>query len=104
MPIDTMAIIQIDATIITGILILLTITKSVRTTNEFWLPKGVSSIVIPFAISAILAIWQLLNDMSSKPEGNFIPISLVMMLVGFLYLIGVIMKISTKKNWLGKPK
>jgi len=100
--IDPFAIIQIDATIITGILILLTITKFVRTSDEFWLPKGVASIVIPFAISALLAIWQLLIEFSPKPEGNFIVISLIMMLVGFLYLIGIIMKISTKKNWRNK--
>ncbi len=102
MEIDVMSIIQIDATIITGILILLTITKFVRTSNEFWLPKGVASIVIPFAVSALFAIWQLLKEFSTTPEGNFIPISLVMMGVGFLYLIVVIFTLSTKKSWRGK--
>jgi len=99
-----MTIVQIDATIITGILILLTITNFVRTTNEFWLPKAVASIVIPFAISAMLAIWEILKEFSTTPEGNFIPVSLIMMFVGFIYLITVVMKISTKKNWRNKPK
>ena len=53
MELDVMAIIQIDATIITGVLILLTITNLIRTTKEFWLPKAITSIVIPFAISAL---------------------------------------------------
>lgn len=35
MEIDPFVIIQIDATIITGVLILLTITNHIRTTNEF---------------------------------------------------------------------
>lgn len=104
MAVDPIAIIQIDATIIAGILILLTITKSIRTTDEFWLPKGVTSIVLPFAASALLAIWQLINDFSPKPEGNFILLSLILMFVGFLYLAGVVAKISAKKNWLGKTK
>ena len=104
MDVDPIAIIQIDATLITGILILLTITKFIRTTDEFWLPKGVASIVIPFALSAMASVWQLLVSFSPTPEGNFIPISLIMMFVGFLYLIGVIMKITTKKNWSGKSK
>lgn len=99
MLIDPFAIIQVDATIITGILILLTITKFVRTSDEFWLPKGVASIVLPFSISALLAIWQLLTEFSPKPEGNFIVLSLIMMLIGFLYLIGIILKISIKNNW-----
>lgn len=104
MEVDPIAIIQIDATVITGILILLTITKFVRTTEEFWLPKAVSSIVIPFAISALLAIWQLLKDFSTTPEGDFIPASLLAMAVGFLYLIGVIISLSTKKNWRARTK
>ena len=99
---DVMAIIQIDATIITGILILLTITNLVRTTEEFWLPKSVATIVIPFAISALFAIWELLKEFSTTPEGNFIPISLVTMGIGFLYLIVVIFTLSTKKKWRGK--
>lgn len=104
MEIDVIAIIQIDATVIAGILILLTITKFVRTTDEFWLPKAVASIVIPFAISALLAIWQLLKDFSTTPEGNFIPTSLLAMAIGFLYLISVIVALSTKKNWRPKTK
>lgn len=104
MEVDSIAIIQIDATVIAGILILLTITKFVRTTEEFWLPKAVSSIVIPFAISALLAIWQLLKDFSTTPEGNFIPVSLLAMAIGFLYLIVVIFTLSAKKNWRSKTK
>lgn len=102
MEFDVMSIIQIDATIITGILILLTITNLIRTTKEFWLPKAVATIVIPFAVSALFAIWQLLKEFSTTPEGNFIPISLVTMGIGFLYLIAVIFTLSTKKNWHGK--
>jgi len=96
--VDPIAIIQIDATVITGILILLTITKSIRATDEFWLHKGVTSVVIPFGLSALLSIWGLLISFSPTPEGNFIPISLIMMFVGFLYLIAVIIKFTTKKN------
>lgn len=98
-----MSIIQIDATIITGILILLTISNLTHKEKEFWLPKAVTSIVIPFAFSAILAIWQILKEFSTTPEGNFVPISLVLMGIGFLYLIVVIFTMSTKKYWRGKP-
>jgi len=97
MEIDVMGIIQIDATIITGILILLTITNLIRTTKEFLLPKAVATIVIPFAISALFAIWQLLKEFTTTPEGNFIPISLGTMGIGFLYLISVVFTLSTKK-------
>lgn len=101
---NIIAIIQIDATVITGFLILLTITNLIQTTKEFWLPKAVSTIVIPFAISALFAIWQLLKDFSTTPEGNFIPISLVVMGIGFLYLISVILTLSTKKYWRLKQR
>lgn len=103
MEIDVMSIIQIDATIITGILILLTITNLTHKEKEFWLPKAVSSIVIPFAISALLAIWEILKEYSTTPEGNFIPMSLILMGIGFLYLIIIIFTMSTKKYWRGKP-
>ena len=96
------AIIQINATIITGILILLTITKFVRKTEEFWLPKEVSWIVIPFSVSAILAIWEVLKEYGDNPEGKFIPVSLLVMGIGFIYLIIVIMKISSRNMWKRK--
>lgn len=94
-----MAIIQIDATIITGVLILLTITNLIRTTDEFWLPKSVATIIIPFSISALFAIWEIFKEFSTSPEGNFIPASLLAMLIGFLYLVLVIFSLSSKKNW-----
>ncbi|MCE9653409.1 MAG: hypothetical protein K8Q89_10220 [Nitrosarchaeum sp.] len=102
MEIDPFAIIQIDATVITGILILLTITNHLRPTDEFWLPKSVATIVIPFSISALFAIWETLKEFSNTPEGNFMPASLLAMFIGFLYLIVVIFSLSSKNKWKKK--
>ncbi|HSB57548.1 MAG TPA: hypothetical protein VLD38_07060 [Nitrosopumilaceae archaeon] len=99
--IDIMSILQIDATVITGMLVLLTITNLTRITKEFWLPKQVAYAIIPFAFSASFAAWQLLVNISSG-EGNFIPASLALMIIGFAIVISVAINLTFKKNWIKK--
>jgi len=58
--VDPIAIIQIDSTIIAGILILLTITKLAKSIDEN-MPCSVLVVVIPFSLSAIFSLVSLLG-------------------------------------------
>lgn len=54
-------LVQIDATIIAGVLILLTITKFARSIGED-MPRAVSWVVVPFGASAVITLLEILFD------------------------------------------
>lgn len=115
MQLTTAEILQIDATIITGILILLTLarntlTRPIRTETgtpytktTMKLPAFVALVVVPFSISALTILFQLFI-FSSEQSTNMdtftnltYQLSLGMMIVGFLYIIAVIVGMTRQK-------
>ena len=82
-------ILQIDATVITGVLILLTISfvsedGTQQKGNEIFKIAWTLGIIIPFAVSAILATNEIL---STKPEPKNFRLAIVVLRVGFYYII-----------------
>ncbi|WP_428326675.1 hypothetical protein [Nitrosopumilus sp.] len=98
--IDPLAIVQINATVITGLLILLTITNLVKRIEGFWMPKAVSGAVIPFVMSSVLALLDYITI--GNAVGDFALISIGSMIVGFIVLGFMIIKISSVKLWKDK--
>jgi len=101
MPITDLSIetiLQIDATLITGILILLTIGNLKNPSGtSFQTSKAVAAVVIPFAISAIL---ELFSTIVVEPTLHFRLISIIFMIVGFVYVAVIVMGLSTKIYFL----
>jgi len=96
---ELIQILQIDATIITGILILLTIAQRRRVREHFTtvsLPKKVATVVVPFTVSAILALVESLDlsIINSALPGLLYLYSIIFMIVGFIYIIGVVLYLS----------
>jgi len=98
--IDPLSIVQINVTIITGLLILLTITNLVKKIKGFWMPKSVVGTMVPFAISSILALLQFVTEQISGI--NFVSMSVGSMIIGFVVLIGMMIKISSPEIWKKK--
>lgn len=89
---NPIGLIQIDATIIAGVLILLTITKFARSIGED-MPQAVSWIIVPFGISAIFALIAIVFEEFSL---FFQVISIVGMILGFVYLMIAILDLTRK--------
>lgn len=98
-------ILQIDATVIAGILILLTISSykvsgsdSKKYFRGFTKEGMTALVVIPFGISAILSMGRCMFGPSSVwtpiPDCSLIPFDLVFPIGGFLYVILVICMIA----------
>jgi len=90
--VSPMELVQIDATIIAGVLILLTITKFARSIGED-LPKAVTWVIVPFGASAISALLALFFE-SLQPF--FLFASIIGMILGFVYLMIVIIDLAKK--------
>jgi hypothetical protein len=98
-------ILQIDATIIAGILILLTISSykvSGSDSKKFFkgfTKEGMTAlVVIPFGISTIISLGRCMNIPSNVrvpiPDCPLIPFDFVFPIVGFFYLIVVVCMIA----------
>jgi len=96
MPLDVnpIDIIQIDATLIVGVLILLTITKFAREIGED-LPKSVLWIVAPFAISASFALLSLLI------QNN---VELILVAAILMTMLGFLLTMLTVHDLTKKPQ
>jgi len=97
--IDPFALIQVDATIIVGVLILLTLTKFAKTIDEN-IPVAVAWIVLPFGFSAILALIGILLNSIQKDSTLAMLLAMIGAIVGFAYLIIAILDFTrdTKKK------
>ena len=91
--IDVKDIVQINATVIAGLLILLTIASFqgglvVDTTQAMGTPiKAAFITIIPFVISSCLAIYAMISQYLKKQERKyFVAFSLASMLIGFAYI------------------
>ena len=98
--IDPIGLLQVNATIITGVLILLTITNLVKKAEGFWMPRSVSGTVLPFIFSSILAVFQ--YAIVDDSELDFTLMAVGSTVVGFVVLGFVIMKISNPSVWKEK--
>jgi len=80
-------ILQIDATIITGILILLTIG---RTNTSYEISKWTSSVVLPFVVSAII---ELIMSVLIDPPDLMRQFSISFMIIGFGYIGWIVLRL-----------
>lgn len=93
--IDAGIILQVDGTVIAGVLILLTI-KSVMSGTE--LKKDAGFVAIPFACSAIVALADDLNlPITMNGSNILLLISVIFAMIGFVYLV-VFLKRMTRTN------
>lgn len=102
---DLADILQIDATIIVGILILLTISSykvSGSESKKFFrgfTKEGMTALVVtPFAISAIISLGRCLSSSMFSPisDCSLIPFDLIFPIAGFFYLLLVVFLIARK--------
>lgn len=86
-------IIQVDATVIIGVMILLTLSIGFDSSINSQKDENITRLIItlaiiaPFTASAVLAI---MTNLSSKYSEQFKKISIIIMAIGFGYLIFVI--------------
>jgi len=96
---DSAAILQANATIITGILILLTLSQ-IKTRGEetklVSLSRQVSYVVIPFVISAILIIYDSICRCFLEEKYLYIA-GLFFMIIGFTHIAFVIVWFTQKR-------
>lgn len=102
-------ILQIDATVIAGILILLTITSFVeqrdtQSSKPVLKPrKAVGYVGIPFALSAIIALLASMPltpsaKIAAQDQDSLLIIAIGLTLIGFGYMIGVFIQINRIKE------
>jgi len=92
-------LLQIDATIITGVLILLTVASSAQGFLEgVFIKLLVTIIIVPFAGSAVIELWILMGKKYHKNDEEFPAkphrASLFLAWVGFMYLAFAIIVIG----------
>ena len=92
--INLLGLLQVDATVITGVLILLTITKLARSVDEN-LPVLVTWIIVPFGISAVLTLLAMVFVETTLHLGIA---AIIGMILGFVYLMVAILDLSKKKK------
>ena len=102
--IDVNNILQVDGTVIAGILILLTIKSFKGDHNEAFTkikltPKdAVAYVILPFSISAIIAVsdaFKVITTQTTQTEIDILLIlSAIFTVIGFVYLVIVILAIS----------
>lgn len=88
---DAAGILQVDATIITGILILLTLAQTRLFEKYAQLSKGVASVVLPFVGSAVLLLVGISCDCWVE---SFQKASLILMTIGFVYVAVVVLSLT----------
>lgn len=102
-------ILQIDATVIAGVLILLTVTSFVeqrdaQSSKPLFKPRrAVGYVGIPFALSAIIALFASIPILPGAPltaenENTLLVIAGGLTLAGFTYMIAVFVKINMIKE------
>lgn len=93
MTLEDKDIIQVDATVIIGVMILLTLSIGFDSSINSQKDENITRLIItlaiiaPFTASAVLAI---MTNLSSKYAEQFKKISIIIMAIGFGYLIFVI--------------
>ena len=97
--IDTNSILQVDGTVIAGVLILLTI----RYTRKEKLTREAGFVPVPFAISAIFGLFDAMymdvTDQTTFTGINIISLlSVAFTMLGFVYLILFLRKIYNTKS------
>ncbi|TBR26287.1 MAG: hypothetical protein EPO63_00415 [Candidatus Nitrosotenuis sp.] len=109
--IDDTIILQVDATVIAGLLILLSITsvwsknqneilttKITKSKGIYWSPRQIFFIVIPFSISAMATLGHFIEPTFMRY------LSVSMCAVGFFFIMIIGFLISTKDRVLKTPK
>src|SRR5690242_2437450 len=95
--IDPNNILQVDATVIAGVLILLTIKSVMLGTEE--LKKDASFVAIPFACSAIVALADDLNlPVIMNGIDILLLISVIFAMIGFVYLVVFLKRMTITKS------
>jgi len=93
---DSAVLLQVDATIITGILILLTLVNLKTTFDSKGISTSVSLVVVPFGISAILILFASCGCFGF--EEHLVLASQYVMIAGFIQIIGTIVAFTQKSK------
>lgn len=96
--IDASDVLQVDATVVVGILILLTISSFSNVAFKKWKFKisprqATTIIVIPFSLSAILIL-----EFYDKYQDEVLWWSTLISAIGFAYLIGLVFFLKTENK------
>ena len=93
---DPAMLLQVDATIITGILILLTLAHLKTTFDNKGISMSVSFVVIPFGISAILILFASCGCL--EIDEHLVTASQYLMMFGFGQIIVTVVAFTQKKS------
>lgn len=93
---DSAVLLQVDATVITGILILLTLVNLKTTFDSKGVSTSVSFVVVPFGLSAILILFASCGCFGF--EEQFVLASQYLMIAGFMQIIGTVILLTQKKS------
>ena len=93
---DSAVLLQVDATIITGILILLTLVNLKTTFDNKGISTSVSYVVVPFGLSAILILFASCGCFGF--EEQLVLASQYLMIIGFVQIIGTVIVLTQKKS------
>ena len=90
-------ILQINSSIMVGVLILLTLGSTLTHIHKVTISLIIASIIVPFAVSSIMIIISQPPETDEKGHGRrsfqnknlkLFPASIMAMIVGFVYIIG----------------
>ena len=97
---DHYFIIQINATVIAGTIVLFTLANIMtKAKGETPFPRVVALVTVPFCISAIFAVFSAMLDGLDWIELFLHVVSLASMIVGFSYVIVLMISRSRDKFW-----
>ncbi|MGA9154414.1 MAG: hypothetical protein WBZ36_27845 [Candidatus Nitrosopolaris sp.] len=96
-------ILQINSSIIVGVLILLTLGSTITHLHKVTISLITASIIVPFAVSSIMIIISQPPEIDEKGHGRksfrdknlkLFPASIMAMIVGFVYIIAAVITVT----------